>query len=105
MVIRSTLRTLVLSVALVAPAAGAFAADGGKCTIATKPDTEVGKACAAGGVKEAKKKMKEMTKAAKKNGWKGDCDTCHKDTEAKFDLTDSAKQEFEKMQAALKKAS
>lgn len=102
MVIRSTIRTLILSAALVAPVS-AFAADGGKCTIATKPETDVGKACAAGGVKEAKKVMKQMTKDAKKKGWKGDCDTCHKDTESKFDLTDGAKQEMEKMMAALKK--
>ncbi len=102
MVIRSTVRTLILSVALFAPAA-ASAADGGKCTIATKPDTEIGKACAAGGVKEAKKVMKQMTKDAKKKGWKGDCDSCHKDTESKFDLTDNGKAEMEKMMAVLKK--
>lgn len=103
MAIRTVFRSLILSACLAVPAASAVAADGGKCTIATKPETEVGKACASGGVKEAKKVMKEMTKAAKKKGWKGDCDSCHKDSEAKFDLTDNAKQEYEKMQAALKK--
>ena len=35
--------------------------DDGKCTIATKPDTETGKACAKGGRSEAKKVMRWVT--------------------------------------------
>lgn len=99
-----TFRTLLLAAAVFAAPAGlAVAADGGKCTIATKGDGPVAKACAEGGVKKAKQVMKDMTKEAKKKGWKGDCDTCHKDTESKYDLTDNGKQEMEKMLAALKK--
>ncbi len=98
----SLARTLILTAVFAAPAGLALAADGAKCTIA-KPDSDVGKACAAGGVKEAKKVMKEMVKAAKKKEWKGDCDTCHKDTEGKFELTDTGRDDFAKMVALLKK--
>ena len=98
--LRTTLSSLVLSAAFVAPfvaASGASAADA-KCTIATKgeADGEVGKACASGGIREAKKVMKEMTKAAKAKGMKVDCDSCHKD-DTKFELTDNAKADYKKM--------
>jgi hypothetical protein len=88
----------------VAPAPRPSGGGGGsKCTIATNPESTIGRACAAGGIKEAKRKMKELTRAAKRNGWKGDCDTCHKDTESHFALTDGAKQEYERMVAAIPK--
>jgi hypothetical protein len=71
-----------------------------KCTVATKGDSPVAKACTTGGIKEAKKVMKDMTKKAKANGVKFDCDDCHKD-DANYALTDDAGDKFKKMVAAL----
>ncbi|HEY0711741.1 MAG TPA: hypothetical protein VGF45_03650 [Polyangia bacterium] len=59
--------------------ATADAAD--KCTIAVKGDNAVVKACEKGGIKEAKKVMKNMVKVAKDKGKKWDCDSCHKNEE------------------------
>jgi hypothetical protein len=82
--------------------ASARAGDSGKCTIATKPDTEMGKACAAGGRKEAKKDMKEMVKVAKANGQKFTCEGCHKDLD-NYELTKNGQEDFKKLVAAQKK--
>jgi hypothetical protein len=71
----------------------------GKCTIATKPDTPTGKACAKGGRAEAKKVMKEMVKQAKANGQKFTCDGCHKDLD-NYALTANATDEYKKLEAA-----
>ncbi len=80
-------------------AVGAVRAEEGKCTIATKPDTETGKACAKGGRAEAKKVMKEMVKVAKANGQKFTCDGCHKDLD-NYALTQNATEEYKKLEAA-----
>jgi len=77
----------------------ARAGDEGKCTIATKPDTPTGKACAKGGRAEAKKVMKEMVKQAKANGQKFTCDGCHKDLD-NYALTATATDEYKKLEAA-----
>jgi hypothetical protein len=77
----------------------ARAGDDGKCTIATKPDTETGKACAHGGRAEAKKVMKEMVKKAKANGQKFTCDGCHKDLD-NYALTKNAQDDYKKLVAA-----
>src|SRR4051812_48461628 len=53
-------------------------ADDNKCTIATKGDSDVAKACKEGGIKRAKATMKAMQKAAKDKGMKTECDGCHK---------------------------
>jgi len=78
------------------------AKDAGKCTIATKGDSPVAKACAEGGIKAAKKVMKDMTKKAKAAGVKFDCDDCHKD-DTKYTLSDDAGDKMKKMIAALEK--
>jgi hypothetical protein len=80
-------------------AVGAVRADEGKCTIATKPDSPTGKACAKGGRAEAKKVMKEMVKVAKANGQKFTCDGCHKDLD-NYALTQNATEEYKKLEAA-----
>jgi hypothetical protein len=83
-------------------AAGAVRADDGKegkCTIATKPDSPTGKACAKGGRAEAKRVMKEMVKVAKANGQKFTCDGCHKDLD-NYALTQNATEEYKKLEAA-----
>jgi|GEM_PF-1507502 len=93
---------LLLFAASTLGAAGAVRADegkGGKCTIATKPDSPTGKACASGGRAEAKKVMKEMVKVAKANGQKFTCDGCHKDLD-NYALTQNATDEFKKLEAA-----
>ncbi len=77
-----------------------FAQGDGKCVIATKGDSPIVKACTEGGIKGAKKAMKDMVKAGKAAGVKFDCDDCHKDTEGKYDLTDDAKDKFKKLLAA-----
>ena len=75
-------------------------ADDNKCTIATKPESVVGKACASGGRKEAKKLMKEIVKKAKEKGTKFQCDGCHKNMDSSMELTKDAKADFKKLLAA-----
>jgi hypothetical protein len=79
----------------------AGAGDEGKCTIATKGDSETARACAKGGRAEAKKMMKEMVKQAKANGQKFTCDGCHKDLD-NYELTKNANEDFKKLQVASK---
>lgn len=79
----------------------ARAADEGKCTIATKGDNDVVKACEKGGIKRAKTVMKAMQKLAKEKGMKVDCDSCHKN-ETDWALTDDAQDQFKKMVALTK---
>ncbi|HEY6475882.1 MAG TPA: hypothetical protein VI456_04820 [Polyangia bacterium] len=101
--IRSTAQltaSLFFFAAIAVGAAGTVrAGDEGKCTIATKPDTETGKACAKGGRAEAKKVMKEMVKVAKANGQKFTCDGCHKDLD-NYELTKNATDDYKKLEAA-----
>lgn len=80
-------------------AAVGFAAEGDKCTIATKGDSPVAQACAQGGVKAAKAKMKELVKTAKASGTKFDCDSCHKN-DTTFELQTDARDNFKKLLAA-----
>lgn len=78
-----------------------WADDAGKCMKATKGDNPVVKACAQGGLKEAKRAMKDMVKKGKAAGVKFDCDDCHKD-DARYDvLTDDAGEKFKKLLAAV----
>jgi len=69
------------------------------CTIAKDATTEVGKACAEGGIKRAKAVMKAMVKQAKKSDLKLECDSCHKNEE-KWDLTSDGKEQYKKLLAA-----
>jgi hypothetical protein len=81
-------------------ATAGFAADeSGKCTIATKGDSPVAKACAEGGVKAAKTTMKELVRTAKNNGAKFNCDDCHKN-DTTFELQKDAPDKFKKLLAA-----
>jgi hypothetical protein len=95
-VVRRSFAAAVLALALLATPARA--ADT-KCTIATKPETEVGKACASGGRPAAKKDMKEMVKKAKANGQKFTCEGCHKDLD-NYALTKNGQEDFKKLVAA-----
>ncbi len=79
---------------------GSALADDNKCTIATKAESVVGKACASGGRKEAKKLMKEIVKKAKEKGTKFQCDGCHKNMDGTMELTKDAKADFKKLLTA-----
>jgi hypothetical protein len=71
-----------------------------KCTIATKPDNAVGKACQDGGIKKAKATMKAMQKKGKEGGLKFECDECHKDESAgNWTLKDGAEKKFKELLA------
>jgi hypothetical protein len=99
------LKTLSLSFAAAAAmaltfSAPAFAGDD-DCTIAKDASTEVGAACKKGGIKRAKKVMKTMTRKAKKQGMRVDCDSCHKN-ETDWELTDDAEKQFKEMVALIK---
>ncbi len=95
-VVRSSVLTLVMAILA---GGAARAGDEAKCTIATKPESEVGKACASGGRPAAKKDMKDMVKKAKANGQKFTCEGCHKDLD-NYALTKSGQEDFKKLVAA-----
>lgn len=69
------------------------------CTIATKGDSPIAKACAEGGLTAAKTAMKDLVKRSKAAGTKFECDECHSDDQ-KYTLTADAKDKFKKMMAA-----
>jgi hypothetical protein len=69
------------------------------CTIATKGDSPVAKACASGGLVDAKRTMRDMVKVGKKAGAKYECDDCHKN-DTGYDLTPQARENFKKLLAA-----
>src|ERR1044071_5276928 len=86
---------------VVGVAGRALAEGAGKCTIATSGDSETAKACTKGGRPEAKKMMKKMVADAKAKGQKFTCEGCHKDLD-NYELTKNAKDDFKKLQAAIK---
>ena len=59
----------------------------------------VAHACARGGIKEAKKAMKNLVKRAKNRGLKFECDSCHRN-DSDWELTDDARANFTSMLAA-----
>ena len=74
-----------------------------KCTIATKGDSAVKKACDEGGIKRAKATMKAMQKLGKEKGLKFECDDCHKDESAgNWTLNKDAEEKFKKLAAVQK---
>ncbi len=85
-----------LTLGIMVTAAAATHADDNACTIATKGDNVVVKACKEGGRKRAKTTMKAMAKVAKDKGFKTECDTCHKNEE-NWELTKNADADFKKM--------
>ena len=95
--VRKLITTLVIG-GFAAFAAGAVSAAANDCTIA-KGESPVAKACAKGGIKEAKTVMKAMVAKAKKNGMKdASCEGCHKNEED-FKLTADAEKLFKDMLA------
>ena len=69
------------------------------CAIATKGDSPVAKACASGGLVDAKRTMRDLVKNGKKAGVKFECDDCHKN-DTGYDLTPAARENFKKLLAA-----
>ena len=70
------------------------------CAIATKGDSPVAKACAQGGLVDAKRTMRDLVKDGKRNGVKFECDDCHKN-DTGYDLTPQARDNFKKLVAAV----
>jgi hypothetical protein len=89
---------LVLAVGGVVAISGRAAADK-PCAIATKGDSPVAKACASGGLVDAKRAMRDLVKSGKKAGVKYECDDCHKN-DTGYDLTPQARENFKKLLAA-----
>jgi hypothetical protein len=85
---------------IVAMAAREAAAVDKPCTIATKGDSPVAKACASEGLVGAKRAMRDLVKAGKKAGTKFECDDCHKN-DVGYDLTAEARDKFKKLLAAV----
>jgi hypothetical protein len=94
---RTSLLALALGTASII-AGGAWAAD--RCTIATKGDSPVAKACAQGGLVEAKRAMRDLVKTGKRAGARYECDDCHKN-DTGYDLTPAARDNFKKLLAAV----
>jgi hypothetical protein len=80
---------------------GLAGGDEDACTIATKGDSPVAKACAAGGRGAAKKKMKALVGAANKAGGDYKCGRCHADMK-NYKLKDNARDDFKKLLEASK---
>jgi hypothetical protein len=89
---------LVLAVGGVVAISGRAVADK-PCAIATKGDSPVAKACASGGLVDAKRAMRDLVKSGKKAGVKYECDDCHKN-DTGYDLTPQARENFKKLLAA-----
>ena len=88
----------LFSITLATATSRAADEDKNKCTIATKDDNDIVKACQAGGIKRAKVAMKAMQKLAKGKGMKVECDDCHKDESAgNWTLNKGAEDKFKKM--------
>jgi len=64
--------------------------------VATEGESPVDQACKEGGRDAAKKKMKELVKAANKHGGDFKCGRCHVDTK-RFELKDNADDDFKKL--------
>jgi hypothetical protein len=69
------------------------------CRVVRDRLSPVAHACARGGIKEAKKAMKQLVKRAKDRGLKFECDSCHRN-EDNWQLTDDARANFTSMLAA-----
>jgi hypothetical protein len=99
--VRKFITTLVIG-GFAAFAVGSVSAAGNDCTISKAGgDNAVAKACAKGGIKEAKKTMKAMVKVAKDSGKKWECDTCHKNEED-WKLTGDGEKLFKELLALQK---
>jgi hypothetical protein len=88
---------------LIIAVAGAMAGHGQAavqpCTIATKGDSPVARACADGGITLARRTMRELRKRARATGLNFQCEDCHKN-EAGYELTAQARESFRKLLAA-----
>jgi hypothetical protein len=84
-----------VAIALLLGASIAFAKDK-PCQVATEGNSPIAQACAEGGRDAAKHKMKELVKAANKNGGDFKCGRCHESTKT-FELKDNAPDDLEKL--------
>jgi hypothetical protein len=88
-------RTL-LGLAILLGGVSAFA---DPCTIATKGESPVAKACKAGGREQAEDAMRSLVKAAKAKGVVYKCTACHEDVD-NYKLKSNADADFKKLLAA-----
>jgi hypothetical protein len=87
--------TLALA-ALAAPAAPAHADENEKCTVAIKGDSPIAKACQEGGVRLAKRRMKELVRTAREKGMVNECGDCHNRPD-NWTLTKGATDKFRRL--------
>lgn len=76
--------------------ARADADDVEKCTIAVQGDSPVAKACQEGGVRLAKRKMKELVRAAREKGMVSECNDCHNGSDS-WTLNKGATDKFRRL--------
>jgi hypothetical protein len=74
----------------------ALADDVERCTIAVQGDSPVAKACQEGGVRLAKRKMKELVRTAREKGMSNDCNDCHEGGDS-WTLTKGATDRFRRL--------
>ena len=67
-----------------------------KCTIAIQGDSPIAKACQEGGVRLAKRKMKELVRTARERGMMSECNDCHNGSET-WTLNKGATDKFRKL--------
>jgi hypothetical protein len=67
-----------------------------RCTIAIQGDSPVAKACQEGGVRLAKRKMKELVRNAREKGMSNDCNDCHEGGDS-WALTKGATDRFRRL--------
>ncbi len=94
----SLLRTLGLAVIVSSSASVpvADAADPEPCTIAVRGESPIAKACKEGGVRAAKRAMKDMVRSAREKGMAAECSDCHKGADD-WTLTKTAQEKFRRM--------
>ena len=67
-----------------------------RCTIAVQGDSPVAKACQEGGLRMAKRKMKELVRTAREKGMSNDCNDCHEGGDS-WTLTKGAMDRFRRL--------
>jgi hypothetical protein len=90
-VVMATLLTCGLALGL-----GARADEIEKCTVAVQGDSPVAKACQEGGVRLAKRKMKELVRAAREKGMMSECNDCHNGSDS-WTLNKGAADKFRRL--------
>jgi hypothetical protein len=78
------------------PAAGVRADEVERCTVATQGESPIAKACQEGGIRQAKRKMKELVRTARERGMYNECNDCHEGGDS-WTLVKGANDRFRKL--------